>query len=63
MGYWPVGLVDTLRVLGLTALLFAGPLYECLIVDGAWQQWLHLEPLKTVWSDWPTWRNMVAVCS
>lgn len=61
MGYWPVGLVDAARVLWLTALLFAGPLYESLVVEGAARQWLHLQPLKDLWTDWPTWRNMVAV--
>ncbi|CAM1510309.1 Fc.00g006440.m01.CDS01 [Cosmosporella sp. VM-42] len=60
MGYWPYGLIDALRALFLTALLFAGPLYECLIIDGAWRQWLHLEPLAAIYADWPTWRNMVA---
>ncbi|KAI8717932.1 hypothetical protein NCS52_00870600 [Fusarium sp. LHS14.1] len=60
MGYWPVGLVDAARALWLTALLFAGPLYESLFVDGAARQWLHLQPLRDLWTDWPTWRNMVA---
>ncbi|KAM0448101.1 hypothetical protein ACHAQK_000080 [Fusarium lateritium] len=60
MGYWPLGLVDAARALGLTALLFAGPLYESLVIDGAAHQWLHLEPLRDLWTDWPTWRNLVA---
>ncbi|KAL2682523.1 hypothetical protein Neosp_006975 [[Neocosmospora] mangrovei] len=60
MGYWPVGLVDAARALWLTALLFAGPLYESLFVDGAARQWLDLQPLRDLWTDWPTWRNMVA---
>ncbi|KAK7429511.1 CAAX prenyl protease [Neonectria magnoliae] len=57
MGYWPPGLGDAARALWLTALLFAGPLYESLVVDGAARQWTTLQPL---WVDWPTWRNMVA---
>lgn len=61
MGYWPLGLVDTARALALTALLFAGPLYESLLVDGGWRQWSRLEPLAGVWTDWPTWRMLVAV--
>ncbi|KAF5000410.1 hypothetical protein FGRMN_1740 [Fusarium graminum] len=60
MGYWPLGLVDAARALWLTALLFAGPLYESLVIDGAAHQWLHLEPLRDLWTEWPTWRNMVA---
>ncbi|KAG8676715.1 CAAX prenyl protease [Fusarium poae] len=60
MGYWPPGLVDAARALWLTALLFAGPLYESLVIDGTAHQWLRLEPLRDLWTDWPTWRNMVA---
>ncbi|KAF4587567.1 CaaX prenyl protease [Ophiocordyceps camponoti-floridani] len=44
----------------LTALLFAGPIFECLLVDGLWRQWLRLAPLKRLCHDWPTWRNIVA---
>lgn len=61
MGYWPPGLGEAARALWLTALLFAGPLYESLVVDGAARQWTTLQPLKELWVDWPTWRNMVAV--
>ncbi|KAL3963697.1 hypothetical protein ACCO45_000701 [Purpureocillium lilacinum] len=25
-----------------------------------WIQWLRLEPVHHVWTEWPTWRNMVA---
>lgn len=60
MGYWPPGLVDSTRAIWLTALLFAGPLYESLVIDGAARGWLTLKPLKELWVDWPTWRNMVA---
>ncbi|KAH6893604.1 hypothetical protein B0T10DRAFT_278092 [Thelonectria olida] len=60
MGYWPPGTTEAARALWLTALLFAGPLYESLVIDGAVHQWLTLEPLKELWVDWPTWRNMVA---
>lgn len=61
MGYWPLGLVEAAWALFLTALLFAAPLYERLVVDGAWEDWMRLEPLSAVWSDWPSWRNLVAV--
>lgn len=61
MGYWPLGLLEATRALALTALLFAGPLFEALLVDGGWRLWLRLEPLADIWSDWPTWRNLVAV--
>ena len=61
LGYWPLGLLEAGRALLLTGLLFAGPLYERLIIDGAWESWLWLQPLSATWQDWPTWRNYVAV--
>ncbi|KAG6006052.1 hypothetical protein E4U21_007412 [Claviceps maximensis] len=60
MGYWPAGVVEAGKSLLLTCLLFLGPLYEHLIVEGTWRSWATLEPLKEVWSDWAVWRNMVA---
>ncbi|KAI1367812.1 CaaX protease [Xylaria arbuscula] len=60
MGYWPLGLVETARSLLLTAILFSGPLYETLLVDGAWRQWLSLYPVASVFSEWTRWRNFIA---
>ncbi|RCI10911.1 hypothetical protein L249_5398, partial [Ophiocordyceps polyrhachis-furcata BCC 54312] len=60
MGFWPPGLLETFQASLLTALLFAGPIYERLLVDGLWRQWLQLIPLKLLWEDWPTWRNIIA---
>jgi hypothetical protein len=62
MGYWPPGLLDAAASVALTALLFAAPLYERLLIDGYWKDWLRLQPLAGLWSEWPTWRNLVAVC-
>jgi prenyl protein peptidase len=62
MGYWPVDLFTSAKAVFLTALLFAGPLFENLVIDGEWREWTRLDPLKRVWADWPTWRNLVAVC-
>ena len=61
MGYWPIDLVSSAKAVFLTALLFAGPLFECLVIDGEWQQWLRLQNLTYLWNDWPAWRNLVAV--
>ncbi len=61
MGVWPVALVDSSKALFLTALLFLGPLFSYLVVDGGFRSWLKLEPLAEVWSEWTTWRNIVAV--
>lgn len=63
MGYWPVGLVESASCLLLTAILFAGPLYEALLMDGLWEDWNTLQPLVGVWTEWTTWRNIVMVCA
>ncbi|KAH8879388.1 Abi-domain-containing protein [Thozetella sp. PMI_491] len=60
MGIWPVAVVDSLRALLLTALLFLGPLFSYLVVDRGYREWLRLDPLKEVWAEWTTWRNIVA---
>lgn len=61
MGYWPLGMVEACKSLLLTCLLFSGPLYENLLVEGNWRCWLSLEPLQQLWFDWAVWRNMMAV--
>lgn len=61
MGWWPVGLAETGRTLLLTAILFLGPLYESLIVHGGWRDWIRLRPVVELFSEWTTWRNIVAV--
>ncbi|KAL7627134.1 CAAX prenyl protease [Parahypoxylon ruwenzoriense] len=59
LGYWPVGLVETGKCLLLTAVLFAGPLFETLVVDGGWRGWLALRLVSRISSEWTTWRNIV----
>ncbi|KAI1102592.1 hypothetical protein F4804DRAFT_262170 [Jackrogersella minutella] len=60
LGYWPVGLVETGKCFLLTALLFAGPLYEYLVVDEGWRDWLALRPLSILLNELTIWRNIVA---
>ncbi|KAK6189302.1 hypothetical protein LQW54_013406 [Pestalotiopsis sp. IQ-011] len=60
MGYWPVGLAETAKTLLLTAILFAGPLYETFIVYGAWRDWLSFQPVAELFGEWTTWRNIIA---
>ncbi|KAL0931603.1 prenyl proteinase rce1 [Colletotrichum truncatum] len=59
MGYWPIGFIESSTCLLLTATLFAGPLYEALLMDGLWEDWKTLKPLVHVWTQWTTWRNIV----
>lgn len=61
MGYWPLGLPEAARSLLLTAVLFGGPLYEALLVDGQWRRWLSPEPVTGLFTDWVRWRNIIAV--
>lgn len=61
LGYWPVGLAESLRALLLTALLFLGPLFEYLVAEEGWRDWLTLEPVKRVLREITAWRNIVAV--
>ncbi|KAJ3499614.1 hypothetical protein NLG97_g182 [Lecanicillium saksenae] len=58
MGYWPVRPIESAKALLLTAILFAGPLYESLCIDGGWR---YLgSGLQHLWQSWPDWRNIVA---
>ncbi len=63
MGVWPPAPFDSFRALLLTALLFLGPLFSYLVIDGGLREWLRLEPLKELCTEWTTWRNIVAVRS
>ena len=45
----------------LTALLFAGPLFERGIVEGGWRDWVTGEALVETLGNWVGWRNYVAV--
>ncbi|KAI1826167.1 CaaX protease [Xylaria intraflava] len=60
MGHWPLGLSEAARSLLLTAILFSGPLYETLLVDGEWRRWLSLQPTSELFTDWIRWRNVIA---
>lgn len=61
-GVYPFAVVSSLRALAVTALLFLGPLFNTLVVERAYTHWLSLppQPLAEVWSEWTTWRNLVA---
>ncbi|CAI7575941.1 unnamed protein product [Penicillium viridicatum] len=60
LGWWPVGLLETLRSLLLTAILFLGPLFERGIVEGEWKFWFRRSSLSECLGGWIGWRNYVA---
>jgi prenyl protein peptidase len=61
MGWWPVGVTPALQSVFLVMILYTGPLFETLVVDGLWTDCLSPSRLRQLWEDWPTWRNLVAV--
>lgn len=63
LGWWPVGVVEIIRSLFLTAILFTGPLFERGIVEGEWRSWFCRSKLSESLGGWIGWRNYVAVCS
>jgi prenyl protein peptidase len=63
LGLWPVSLLDTVRTMLLVTTLFAGPLFEQGIVDGAFVDWIRLRGVYESLSSWIGYRNYVVVCS
>ncbi|KAJ5504635.1 CAAX amino terminal protease [Penicillium fimorum] len=60
LGWWPVGVLEALRSLLLTAILFLGPLFERGIVEGEWKFWFRPSKLSESLGGWIGWRNYVA---
>lgn len=63
LGWWPVGVVEIIRSLSLTAILFTGPLFERGVVEGQWRSWFSRSKLSESLGGWIGWRNFVAVCA
>jgi prenyl protein peptidase len=61
MGYYPLGLDETIKTLLLTAIPFAGPLFEAGIAEGGWRDWIRLRGVNETIRGWIGWRNYVAV--
>ena len=61
LGWYPIALTEIARCLLLTAVLFAGPLYEKGVVESGWKDWISGEGLHETLSSWIGWRNFVAV--
>ena len=60
-GVYPTPLISSiLSPFLLTACLFAGPLFESIVIESRWRQWLTLRPIKESLNTWTGWRNFVA---
>jgi len=60
IGWYPIHPLDIAKSLFLTALLFAGPLFERGIIDSGWRSWIQGRDLHETLSSWIGWRNYVA---
>ncbi|KAI2484990.1 CaaX prenyl proteinase Rce1 [Pyrenophora tritici-repentis] len=59
LGLWPVSPLDMIRTMLLVTILFAGPIFEHGVVDGAWRDWVRLAGLHETLSSWIGYRNFV----
>jgi len=59
LGVWPVDPLDILKVLALVVLLFVGPLYECIVVDGDWRGWGLSSFKEGIFDSWTGYRNII----
>ncbi|KAL8680571.1 MAG: hypothetical protein Q9186_003263 [Xanthomendoza sp. 1 TL-2023] len=60
LGWYPISIIQLAKSLILTAILFAGPLFESAVVEGRWKDWIQGQPLHESLSSWIGWRNYVA---
>ncbi|THC97403.1 hypothetical protein EYZ11_003117 [Aspergillus tanneri] len=61
LGWWPIGFIEVVRALALTAILFTGPLFERGIAEGEWRDWARGRRVSETLRGWIGWRNYVAV--
>lgn len=61
LGWYPISILEAVKVLFLTSLLFAGPLFESGIVESGWRDWIQGHSLQEILSSWIGFRNFVAV--
>lgn len=61
LGWWPVGPAEIVRSLLLTAILFAGPLFERGVAEGEWKDWVRGSRVAETLGGWIGYRNYVAV--
>ena len=60
LGIYPISPLAIGRSILLTALLFAGPLFEKAITDSGWRSWVQGRELYETLKSWIGWRNFVA---
>ncbi|KAL9129854.1 MAG: hypothetical protein Q9217_001809 [Psora testacea] len=60
LGIYPVIPIAIIKSVLLTALLFAGPLFEKGIIESGWRRWVKGEDIHETLSSWIGWRNFVA---
>ena len=60
LGWYPFSPFDIAKVVSLTALLFAGPLFEKGIIESGWRHWVTGRGLYETLSSWIGWRNYMA---
>lgn len=62
LGMWSVSLLDTAQTMLLVMILFAGPIFEYGVVEGAFMRWMKLQGVYESLSSWIGYRNFVVVC-
>lgn len=59
LGWYPFSPFDIAKILSLTALLFAGPLFEKGVIDSGWRHWVKGRDLYETLCSWIGWRNYI----
>ena len=60
LGTYPVNTIVIAKSVLLTALLFAGPLFERGIIESGWRSWIRGSVLNETLRSWIGWRDFVA---
>ena len=61
LGWYPVSVLDTVKPMLLTMILFAGPLFERGVVEGGWRDWIVGKGVVAELNTWIGLRTYVAV--
>ena len=60
LGWYPFSPLDVAKILALTVLLFAGPLFEKGVIESGWRHWAKGRDIHETLSSWIGWRNYIA---